>query len=203
AGQADIARQIEAPEEKHLAKAGINIHAAPTSGGNNGLAFRFRHSLLQDIRVRQAIIAGVDREKILRTLFSDSYPLATSTLARTAQGYEEQKDAYEFNPDKARTLLDEAGWTVGRDGIRTKDGKRLRLVVHDAPQQPRTGRLSRCCSNNCVPSASTRSCTPATSPHKRQPKRTKTRFSSTSRWWAAPTTTSLRASTTPTTATRC
>ena len=138
AGQADIARQIEAPEEKHLAKAGINIHAAPTSGVNNGLAFRFRHPLLQDIRVRQAIIAGVDREKILRTLFSDSYPLATSTLARTAQGYEEQKGAYEFNPDKARTLLDEAGWTVGRDGIRTKDGKRLRLVVNDAPQQPRT-----------------------------------------------------------------
>ncbi|CAQ04211.1 TIGR04028 family ABC transporter substrate-binding protein [Corynebacterium urealyticum] len=138
AGQADIARQIEAPEEKHLAKAGINIHAAPTNGVNNGLAFRFRHPLLQDIRVRQAIIAGVDREKILRTLFSDSYPLATSTLARTAQGYEEQKGAYEFNPDKARALLDEAGWTVGHDGIRTKDGKRLRLVVNDAPQQPRT-----------------------------------------------------------------
>ena len=88
--------------------------------------------------MRQAIIAGVDREKILRTLFSDSYPLATSTLAHTAQGYEEQKGAYEFNPDKARTLLDEAGWTVGHDGIRTKDGKRLRLVVNDAPQQPRT-----------------------------------------------------------------
>ena len=138
AGQADIARQIEAPEEKHLTKAGINIHAAPTNGVNNGLAFRFRHPLLQDIRVRQAIIAGVDREKILRTLFSDSYPLATSTLAHTAQGYEEQKGAYEFDPDKARTLLDEAGWTVGHDGIRTKDGKRLRLVVNDAPQQPRT-----------------------------------------------------------------
>lgn len=137
-GQGDIARQIEAPEEKHLQAAGINILSAPTAGVNNQVLFRFRHPLLSDIRVRQALIAGVDRKHILNTLFSDSYLLATSSLAATAAGYREQKGAYEYNPERARRLLEEAGWAEGPDGVRTKNGKRLRLVANDAPQQPRT-----------------------------------------------------------------
>jgi len=35
---------------------------------------------------------------------------------------------WEFNPDKANALLDGAGWARGGDGIRAKDGKRLRFV---------------------------------------------------------------------------
>lgn len=137
-GQGDVARQIEAPEEKHLTDAGVNILSAPTSGVNNQIALRFRHPLLSDIRVRRAIIAGVDRERILSSLFSGSYPLATSALASTAMGYREQKDAYTFDPEHAKELLDEAGWVPGSDGIRVKDGKRLSLTANDAEQQPRT-----------------------------------------------------------------
>lgn len=137
-GQGDVARQIEAPEEKHLTDAGVNILSAPTSGVNNQIALRFRHPLLSDIRVRRAIIAGVDRERILTSLLSDSYPLATSALASTAMGYREQKDAYTFDPEHAKELLDEAGWVPGSDGIRVKDGKRLSLTANDAEQQPRT-----------------------------------------------------------------
>ncbi|MEJ6550401.1 TIGR04028 family ABC transporter substrate-binding protein [Corynebacterium sp. USCH3] len=136
--QGDVARQIEAPEEQHLADEGIGILSAPTNGVNNQLAFRFRHPLLSDIRVRQAIIAGVDRDRILNSLFSDSYVKATSALASTADGYREQKDAYVFDPDRARDLLDEAGWVPGDDGIRVKDGERLSLTANDSEQQPRT-----------------------------------------------------------------
>ncbi|WP_297004687.1 TIGR04028 family ABC transporter substrate-binding protein [uncultured Corynebacterium sp.] len=137
-GQGDVARQIEAPEEKHLIDSGVDILSAPTSGVNNQIAFRFRHPLLSDIRVRRAIIAGVDRERILNSLFSKSYPLATSALASTAMGYREQKDAYTFDPEKAEELLDEAGWAPGADGIRVRDGERLSLTANDAAQQPRT-----------------------------------------------------------------
>lgn len=138
AGQADIARQIEAPVEKQIIDAGLSISSASTNGVNNQLAFRFGHPILSDIRVRQAIIAGVDREEILHTLFSPSYPLATSGLARTALGYVEQRDAYTYDQDRAKHLLDEAGWTPGPDGIRTKDGQRLTLNVNEALPQPRS-----------------------------------------------------------------
>jgi peptide/nickel transport system substrate-binding protein len=136
--QGDVARQIEAPEEQHLTEDGIGVLSAPTNGINNQLAFRFRHPLLSDIRVRQAIIAGVNRDRILDSLFSDSYTPATSALASTAAGYREQKDAYVFDPDRARDLLDEAGWVPGPDGIRVRDGRRLSLTANDSAQQPRT-----------------------------------------------------------------
>lgn len=138
AGQADIARQIEAPVETHLLGEGLNVVSAPTNGVNNGLNFRFKNAMLSDIRVRQAIIAGVDRENIKTVLFSDSYPLATSSLSTTAAGYKEQPGAYVYDPDKARQLLDDAGWMPGDDGIRVKDGQRLSLTVNEAIPQPRS-----------------------------------------------------------------
>lgn len=139
AGQADIARQIDAPEEKHLENAGYEVLAAPTNGMNNQLMFRFRNPKVSDIRVRQAIIHGIDREEILYTLFSDSYVMATSSMARNGQGYKEQPaEAYAYDPERSKKLLDEAGWVPGSDGIRVKDGLRLSLNINEALPQPRS-----------------------------------------------------------------
>lgn len=138
AGQADIARQIEAPDEAQFAAAGLSLHAAATNGVNNGLSFRFREPRLEDIRVRQAIIAGIDRQQIVDTLFTASYPLATGALAKTALGYTDTSEYYAYDPDKAAELLDEAGWTLGSDGIRAKDGEKLTLTFNEALPQPRS-----------------------------------------------------------------
>lgn len=137
-GQAHIARQVEPQHEEQVTSAGLDLHAAQTNGVNNGLSFRFDHPLLQDIRVRQALIAGIDREEVVSSIFSAGYPLATSSLSSTALGYSEQVDAYAYDPDRAAQLLDEAGWTVGDDGIRVREGERLHLVVNEALPQPRS-----------------------------------------------------------------
>ncbi|MFA7498008.1 MAG: TIGR04028 family ABC transporter substrate-binding protein, partial [Leucobacter sp.] len=138
AGQADIARQIPAPDEPQFEAPGLTLVAASTNGVNNGLNLRFGHSLLEDLRVRQAVIAGIDREAIVETLFTDSYPLATGALAKTALGYTDTSSAYEYDPDRAATLLDEAGWAPGADGIREKDGQQLILNFNEALPQPRS-----------------------------------------------------------------
>lgn len=137
-GQADIARQISAPQESLLEDRGISIVSRGTNSMNNQFAFRFDHPLLQDKRVREAIIHGIDREEILRVLFSDSYPLATSTVAKTGLAYKDQSAAYTFDPEESQRLLDEAGWEPGPDGIRVKDGKRLSLRTNTALPQPRS-----------------------------------------------------------------
>ncbi|KKO81071.1 ABC transporter substrate-binding protein [Corynebacterium minutissimum] len=137
-GQADIARQISAPQEPLLEEQGINIIARGTNSMNNQFAFRFDHPLLHDKRVREAIIHGVDREEILRVLFSESYPLATSTVAETGLAYKDQSAAYTFDPEESKRLLDEAGWEPGPDGIRVKDGQRLVLRTNTALPQPRS-----------------------------------------------------------------
>lgn len=138
AGQADIARQIEAPDEAQFAAGGLSLVASATNGVNNGLSFRFGDDRLSDIRVRQAIIAGIDRQEIIDTLFTDNYPVATGALATTALGYVDTSDSYVYDPDAAADLLDEAGWTLGADGVREKDGRTLELTFNEALPQPRS-----------------------------------------------------------------
>lgn len=137
-GQADIARQISAPQEPLLKEQGVDIVSRGTNSMNNQFAFRFDHPLLHDKRVREAIIHGVDREEILRVLFSESYPLATSSVAETGLAYKDQSAAYTFDPEESKRLLDEAGWEPGPDGIRVKDGQRLVLRTNTALPQPRS-----------------------------------------------------------------
>ena len=138
AGQADIARQVEAPDEAVVKGAGLPIVSRPTNGVTNSLALRFGHPLLTDIHVREAIFSAIDREAILEALFTESYPLATSSLAKGARGYKDQSAALVYDQAKATSLLDEAGWVVGSDGIREKDGERLALTFNIALPQPRS-----------------------------------------------------------------
>src|SRR5262249_25579772 len=44
---------------------------------------------------------------------------------------------WEFNVDKANQLLDAAGWKRGADGIRAKDGKRLKMLYQTSTNAPR------------------------------------------------------------------
>ncbi len=138
-GQADIVRGVTAPAERHLQDNGVNVYARGTNSMNNQLGLRFNHPLLSDIRVRQAIAHAVNREEILRVLFSPSYPLATSTVAATGLGYAPQDPAaYEFDLAESRRLLADAGWQPGPDGILVKDGARMTLRVNVAGPQPRS-----------------------------------------------------------------
>ncbi|OHO71793.1 ABC transporter substrate-binding protein [Corynebacterium sp. HMSC036D03] len=137
-GQADIARQISAPQEPLLEDKGVEIFSRGTNAINNQLGFRFNHRFLRDKRVREAIIHGIDREEIIRVLFSESYPLAKSSVAETGLGFKDQSAAYTFDPEESKRLLDEAGWKPGPDGIRVKDGKRLVLRSNTALPQPRS-----------------------------------------------------------------
>ena len=72
--------------------------------------------------------AGVDAQEVVDTIFTENYPVATSVLAATALGYKDESENYAYDPEKSEALLDDAGWTVGADGIREKDGQRLSLT---------------------------------------------------------------------------
>ncbi|MCC2031560.1 TIGR04028 family ABC transporter substrate-binding protein [Microbacterium allomyrinae] len=137
-GQGDVARVIEPQDEALVTSAGYTLDAPKTNGVNNALNLRFRNELLSDIRVRQAIVAAVDREGLVDALFGENYPIATSTIASTAPGYIDTSEYYVYDPEKAADLLDEAGWTLGADGVRSKDGVRLSLVASEASAQTRS-----------------------------------------------------------------
>ncbi|WP_217181846.1 TIGR04028 family ABC transporter substrate-binding protein [Streptomyces sp. AC495_CC817] len=136
AGQADVVRYVQAFDEDRVEGAGFTLYAPQTRGVNNSIALRPGNPLLGDIRVRQALVAAVDAQEIVDTLFTENYPVATSVLSSQALGYKDESAHYAYDPKKAEKLLDESGWTPGADGIREKDGQRLSITVYEAKPQP-------------------------------------------------------------------
>ncbi|HCR0832126.1 TPA: TIGR04028 family ABC transporter substrate-binding protein [Klebsiella aerogenes] len=136
AGQAGFIRQVQAYDEKQATDQDFNIYAAPTRGVNDSLSFRPDNPLVADLRVRQALVHATNAKQVVETLFSPNYPQASSVIARTAAGYVDLSDKLAFDQQKAKQLLDEAGWTPGADGIRQKAGQRLALTVYESLPQP-------------------------------------------------------------------
>lgn len=86
-----------------------------------------------DLRVRQAIIKAVDYEQIANEVFGGVFGVATSWYAPIFP-WAINNQATDI--DAASALLDEAGWTVGADGMRSKAGQPFHIVLLIYPQQP-------------------------------------------------------------------
>ncbi|HWV24178.1 MAG TPA: ABC transporter substrate-binding protein [Thermomicrobiales bacterium] len=83
--------------------------------------------LFVDSRVRQAMMYALDRDLIAETIYQGFATPSIGTQPPLSIAYlpDEVRTRYDFDPDMARTLLDKAGWIVGDDGIREKDGVRF------------------------------------------------------------------------------
>ncbi|MFP4643098.1 MAG: ABC transporter substrate-binding protein [Spirochaetales bacterium] len=67
----------------------------------------------EDVRVRQAMNYAVDRQAILESLFGGTGELSTGLLTSGNLGYDDGIDPYPYDPDRARELLEEAGYPDG------------------------------------------------------------------------------------------
>jgi peptide/nickel transport system substrate-binding protein len=74
--------------------------------------------ILADRRVRRALLYGLDRQAISDKLFEGRQPVADSNVNPLDWVHADDTPRYAFDPAKAATLLDEAGWTLGKGGIR-------------------------------------------------------------------------------------
>jgi peptide/nickel transport system substrate-binding protein len=83
------------------------------------------HAILSDKRVRQAIAYGINKQRIVDSLLFGKAKIGTGEL--NAGYFDCKTQPYPYDSTKAKQLLEEAGWKPGADGIRAKDGQRLRL----------------------------------------------------------------------------
>lgn len=83
---------------------------------------------LADPQVRQAVQQAIDRTTYASTVYGPDYPVVQGPYDTTTPYAVSQAAALAFDPDGAKALLDKAGWTVGADGYRVKDGQKLTLV---------------------------------------------------------------------------
>lgn len=128
--QVDLVRGIQPIDEEVLTASGHQVLAAPGLDLTaNQAALRIGSGLLEEPEVRQALNIGINREELHQAALSDSYEISASILNRGAPGFVDLSDELQYDPERANELLDEAGWEVGSDGIREKDGQRLEITV--------------------------------------------------------------------------
>jgi peptide/nickel transport system substrate-binding protein len=99
------------------------------AAGVTYMAYNTARPGLDDVRVRQGLNYAVDRQLIIdQVLVGQGRPMA-SDVPTDSWAYNPSAKQYEFSPDKARQLLDAAGWPVGAGGVRAKAGQPLKFTL--------------------------------------------------------------------------
>jgi len=128
------------PELQQLESQGVSFVSTVTGenellslnfGANDGTApadpSTAPHPILYDLKVRQALQYAIDKQQIVDALLYGNVNAGNSAVP--VGTFACPQPVSEFSLEKANALLDEAGWTVGADGIREKDGVRMSLKI--------------------------------------------------------------------------
>jgi peptide/nickel transport system substrate-binding protein len=107
----------------HLVESNSFMHLDLNHASERGRA------LFGDVRVRRALFHAIDRDAIAAQLMQGTVTVANTPIARSSPYHDARVVASTYDPAAARTLLDEAGWTVGPDGVRSRNGQRLAFTM--------------------------------------------------------------------------
>lgn len=99
---------------------------------NNGygyIALNHNNPKFADKRVRQALTYGLDRESVVYAYSQGYANVIDVPQSSLSWAYPDTSKVtqYNYNPEKAAQLLDEAGWVLGADGFRYKDGEKFTI----------------------------------------------------------------------------
>lgn len=128
-GQIDATAAIAAVDQPQFDGNGFWLEQRANPGVAYQLFPRESSPLASDEAVRVAISKGIDRQQIVDTVLTERDQAASGVLSRSTPLFADLGDALAYDPDGAEQLLDDAGWVVGDDGIREKDGQPLSTTV--------------------------------------------------------------------------
>ena len=134
-GAVDIIGELPANEVERIAQLpDLEVQQIPIPGQPLQFMFNTELAPTDDVRVRQALVLGVDRAAIVSTVFGGYSPVASGPLAGDLFAISEEAAFPEYDPLAARELLGQAGWGGGT-------GLELRLVVPNWGSNPEVGQL--------------------------------------------------------------
>ena len=123
----------------------VNVYEH-TTAGVDFIMMNVLRPPLDDVRVRQALNYAVNRTELEATMKNTIIPcysyMSPTMLAYNPAVETNAESMYAYNPDKAKSLIAEAGWTMGSDGIFYKNNQPLKLtflVANDVPDLERVG----------------------------------------------------------------
>lgn len=102
---------------------GFNLPAVEESTDSEGRAAG--NDLTSDVLVRRAVNIGIDRQEMIDNVLN-GYGSPAYSVCDRLPWYNEASEV-SYDPEEAAALLDEAGWIMGDDGVREKDGVKAEL----------------------------------------------------------------------------
>jgi peptide/nickel transport system substrate-binding protein len=114
----------------------VNVTDPWTEVDGERASVKTKHPLFSDPAVREAINMLVDRGSVQEHIYGRT-GVATANFLNNPSRFRSPNMKWEFNVDKANQLLEAAGWKRGADGIRAKDGKKLKIVFQTSINAPR------------------------------------------------------------------
>lgn len=132
-GQADVAYNPSPQELASFKDQGFTTATPRYLGFVNGYAINTKVAPFDDVKVRQALQHGIDRDEIISTVYTKDWLAPESLFQSNVPGATDHSEDFAYDADKSNQLLDEAGWTKGTDGIRAKNGEQLKLTLYSNP----------------------------------------------------------------------
>ncbi|MFC8685591.1 ABC transporter substrate-binding protein [Brevibacillus porteri] len=104
----------------------------------NFIGMNLEHEILQDVRVRKALNLAINKDALIIADKQGEGVPVYGPIPPTMIGYDAavEQYGYKYNAEKARQLLDEAGWKPNAQGVREKDGKTLSLTMLTEDSNP-------------------------------------------------------------------
>jgi peptide/nickel transport system substrate-binding protein len=99
-----------------------------------GIAINTTHPPLDDVRVRRALAASIDRPGISRKITYGRYPPIDTAQPLTSWAHDRGAHLPRYDPGAADALLDAAGWKRGANGLRMHAGRTLALTYVQFPE---------------------------------------------------------------------
>ncbi|EOM75655.1 ABC transporter substrate-binding protein [Rhodococcus rhodnii] len=129
-GEVDAIYDVQAFEWDNLDSEGYELQKYVTGGRPQQISFNTVRGPFTDERVRKAFAYSLDRQSVVESVgmgvipYEGNGPMSEATPAYSTEAAER----YSQDLGRAAALLDEAGWVLGDDGVRTKDGRPLDIV---------------------------------------------------------------------------
>lgn len=93
------------------------------------MGYNLRNPLFQDVKVRQALTTAIDRKGMVDAILLGHGSVANSHGSPIHWAYNPNVPTFDYNKEKAKQMLAEAGWKPGSDGILQKDGKPFKFTL--------------------------------------------------------------------------
>ncbi len=155
AGEVDLATDLQDSDIPKIQDLGDQVSAVPAltyeflrpnwgatdCSTNPAVQDRGKGCPMADAAMREAVAYAIDKNEINTRLLAGTVQVANTNISPGAWFFADQPPAT-FDPAKAKSILDAAGWVPGSDGIRAKDGLKAKIELCTTTRQVRQDTLA-------------------------------------------------------------